>query len=145
MNVWTRWSCHSGYEAEHVLGRPLCTQALVACHAYSCSLPVQEQFVLENKQKGCIVLEDDFTMSASGRMSFMNYNPEVERINQEHQDRMRQIAVEIAEQDDVSATQMAQVLGKRKQPPADTLAAVEEITRNAAPEDPPQVRVTVSP
>lgn len=88
--------------------------------------------MLENKQKGCVVLEDDFTTNCSGRFSFMNYNPEVERINQEHQERAKQAAVEVAEQDDVSAKEMSQVLGKRKQLPAGSIPAVDHQTNEEA-------------
>lgn len=78
------------------------------------STSMQEKFVLEKKKKGCVVLEDDFVMHTSGRMSFMNYNPEVDALNAEHQERIKQIEVENAERNDVSEKEMAEVLGKRK-------------------------------
>lgn len=129
------------YEARCFVGMTPCTQALVADRQYLCSLHLQEKFVLENKQKGCIVLEDDFATNCSGRMSFMNYNPEVERINQEHQDRAKQTAVEVAEQDDVSAKEMSQVLGKRKQLPASSIPAVDHQTSEEATKSLCQVRI----
>jgi hypothetical protein len=100
-------------------------------------LPVQEKFVLENKAKGCIVLEDDFVIQCSGRISFMNYNPEVDALNEQHQARAKQFEVERAEQDDVSAQEMAQVLGKRTQVAAGILPPVEQ--NHTGSKDPTQV------
>jgi hypothetical protein len=90
---------------------------------------LQERFVLADGRKGCIVLQEDFSMESSGRMSFMNFNPAVDALNKEHQERMKQAEVDKAEQDDVSAQEMAQALGKRKEPEADvtrTALGVEE-------------------
>jgi hypothetical protein len=99
-------------------------------------LLVQEKFVLENK-KGCIVLEDDLVMQSSGRISFMNYNPEVDALNEQHQARAKQVQVEKAEQDDLSAEEMAKVLGKRKQLSASSLPTREQ--KHTGSTDPTEV------
>lgn len=97
--------------------------------------------MLENRKKmGCIVLEDDVVMHSSGRMSFMNYNPEVDALNNQHQARLQQAEAGKAEQDDVSAKEMAQVLGKRKQLPAARSPPIAQ--KAATSQDPVQVRIS---
>lgn len=68
--------------------------------------------------------------------------PDVDALNEEHQDRVKQTEVDKAEQDDVSAKEMAQVLGKRKQLPAGSFPAADQNTSEAAAEDPSQVRIS---
>lgn len=77
---------------------------------------LQEHFTIETeKEPGCVVLVEDEPFAGSGRISFQNFNPDVDKINEEHKIRMQDLAVEAAEKADVSETEMANVLGKRKQ------------------------------
>lgn len=68
-----------------------------------------------SKETGCVVLVEDEPFAGSGRISFQNFNPDVDKINEEHKSRMQDLAVEAAEKADVSEAEMANVLGKRKQ------------------------------
>lgn len=77
---------------------------------------VQERFQLESKQgEGCVVVVEEAEFAGSGRISFQNFNPDVEKVNEEHAKRIQERATDAAEKADVSETEMAQVLGKRKQ------------------------------
>lgn len=79
-------------------------------------LSLQEHFEIEkNQETGCVILVEEEPFAGSGRMSFQNFNPEVEKINEEHKVRIHELAVEAADKSDVSEAEMANVLGKRKQ------------------------------
>ena len=77
---------------------------------------MQERFQLESKQhEGCIIVVEEEVFVGSGRISFQNFNPDVEKINEQHKKRMQEHANDAVEKPDVCENDMANVLGKRKE------------------------------
>eukprot|EP00892_Ulva_mutabilis_P012179 jgi/Ulvmu1/9333/UM050_0083.1 len=80
----------------------------------------EERFQLETEQEAkCVVVVEEEMFSGSGRISFQNFNPDVEKINEEHQHRLQELEVDAAEKPDVSEAEMSNVLGKRKEVSSD--------------------------